>query len=79
MSGIRLAHRHRPSTQHKGTLLLGSEGQFRPFEDERRDGYDMLCWLASQSWTNRKIGLLGICYSVILKLSIDGGHPASGG
>jgi len=89
---------YRPSTQHKGTLLLstpynsktpwlmclarkmakqafavvvqnsrgrfGSEGQFRPFEDERRDGYDMLCWLASQSWTNRKIGLLGICYSV---------------
>jgi putative CocE/NonD family hydrolase len=39
-----------------------SEGVFRPLEQEVQDGYDTLAWIASQSWSNQRIGMLGASY-----------------
>src|SRR2546427_771427 len=40
-----------------------SEGEFRPFENEGRDGYDIVEWLARQSWSNGKIAMWGGSYA----------------
>ncbi|MEE8507898.1 MAG: CocE/NonD family hydrolase [Myxococcota bacterium] len=39
-----------------------SEGQFRPFADEGRDGRALLGWVADQSWCDGRIGLIGVGY-----------------
>ncbi|OGU14463.1 MAG: hypothetical protein A2X61_14415 [Ignavibacteria bacterium GWB2_35_12] len=39
-----------------------SEGDFIPFENEGKDGYDICQWIASQSWCNGKIGMFGGSY-----------------
>src|SRR5467141_18416 len=40
-----------------------SEGEFRPFENEGRDGYDIVEWLARQSWSNGKVAMWGGSYA----------------
>ena len=40
-----------------------SEGDWRPYEFEGRDGYDVIEWLASQAWSNGKVGMVGGSYS----------------
>jgi uncharacterized protein len=40
-----------------------SEGRFVPFEDDGRDGYDVVEWLARQSWSNGKVAMFGLSYS----------------
>lgn len=40
-----------------------SEGQFRPFIQEANDGYDVVEWLANQSYCNGKIGMWGGSYA----------------
>jgi uncharacterized protein len=40
-----------------------SEGEFVPFVNEARDGYDVVEWLARQTWSNGKIGMWGGSYS----------------
>ena len=40
-----------------------SEGEFVPFVHEARDGYDVVEWLARQTWSNGKIGMWGGSYS----------------
>jgi len=40
-----------------------SEGEFKPFVDEGRDGYDVVEWLASQSWSNGKVAMIGGSYT----------------
>ena len=37
----------------------GSEGEDRVYADDANDGYDMLEWIASQSWTNSRVGMSG--------------------
>jgi putative CocE/NonD family hydrolase len=37
----------------------GSEGEDRVYADDANDGYDTLAWIASQSWTNGRIGMSG--------------------
>jgi uncharacterized protein len=39
-----------------------SDGEFRPYENEGRDGYDMIEWAASQSWSNGAVGTFGLSY-----------------
>jgi predicted acyl esterase len=37
----------------------GSEGEDRVYADDANDGYDTLAWIASQSWTNGRVGMSG--------------------
>ncbi len=39
-----------------------SEGSWEPFAHEATDGEDSLQWIAAQSWSNQKIGMLGGSY-----------------
>jgi hypothetical protein len=41
---------------------FGSEGEFRPFSDERRDGEDTLAWVIQQSWCDGNVGMVGASY-----------------
>ena len=40
----------------------GSEGVFRPLEQEPVDGDDTLNWIARQSWSDGKVGMMGSSY-----------------
>lgn len=40
-----------------------SEGSFMPFENEGRDGHDVVEWLAAQPWSNGKVGMWGGSYA----------------
>jgi putative CocE/NonD family hydrolase len=40
----------------------GSEGEFRSWTHEGRDGYDVVEWLAKQPWSNGKVGAWGGSY-----------------
>ncbi|MEP7244922.1 MAG: CocE/NonD family hydrolase [Gammaproteobacteria bacterium] len=39
-----------------------SQGEFRPFIQEAKDGYDAVEWLARQPWCNGKVALYGSSY-----------------
>ena len=39
-----------------------SEGVWKPFVNEARDGYDSVEWCAAQSWSNGKVGMIGGSY-----------------
>lgn len=39
-----------------------SEGEFDPFMKDGQDGYDLVEWLAKQSWCNGKVGMWGGSY-----------------
>jgi uncharacterized protein len=39
-----------------------SDGQFRPYENEGRDGYDTIEWAAKQPWSNGSVGTFGLSY-----------------
>jgi putative CocE/NonD family hydrolase len=39
-----------------------SEGEFRPYENEGRDGYDTIEWAAGQSWSSGAVGSFGLSY-----------------
>jgi putative CocE/NonD family hydrolase len=39
-----------------------SEGEFRPYENEGRDGYDTIEWAAGQPWSNGTVGSFGLSY-----------------
>ena len=40
-----------------------SEGVFLPFENEGRDGYDVVEWLAKQPWCDGKVAMWGGSYA----------------
>lgn len=40
-----------------------SEGEFEPFVNEGRDGYDVVEWLARQPWSNGKVAMWGGSYA----------------
>ena len=44
-----------------------SEGIFRPLEQETADGDDTLNWIARQSWSDGKIGMIGGSYRGIVQ------------
>src|SRR5579862_8237833 len=39
-----------------------SAGEFRPYENEGRDGYDTIEWAARQPWSNGAVGKFGLSY-----------------
>ncbi len=39
-----------------------SDGEFRPYENEGRDGYDTIEWSARQPWSNGAVGTFGLSY-----------------
>jgi putative CocE/NonD family hydrolase len=39
-----------------------SDGEFDPYRQEGRDGYDTVEWLATQAWSNGRIGTAGLSY-----------------
>lgn len=39
-----------------------SDGDFRPYENEGRDGYDTIEWAAGQPWSNKAVGMFGLSY-----------------
>ena len=39
-----------------------SDGDFRPYQDEGRDGYDTIEWAASQPWSTGRVGTFGLSY-----------------
>lgn len=41
---------------------FASDGEFYPFRDEARDGYDTVEWVASQAWSDQRIGMYGGSY-----------------
>lgn len=41
---------------------FGSQGAWEPFVNEKTDGYDTIEWLAKQSWSNGKVGMIGGSY-----------------
>lgn len=53
----------------------GSEGQFSPFEQEAKDGYDTVEWLAKQPWCNGKVAMMGGSYGGFNQWSIAKEFP----
>jgi len=39
-----------------------SEGEFDPYKNEGRDGYDTIEWAAAQPWSNGDVGTFGLSY-----------------
>jgi putative CocE/NonD family hydrolase len=39
-----------------------SSGEFRPYQNEGRDGYDTIEWAAVQPWSNGAVGTFGLSY-----------------
>src|SRR5262249_10678199 len=39
-----------------------SDGEWRPFVHERKDGYDTIDWIVKQPWSDGKIGMIGGSY-----------------
>ena len=39
-----------------------SDGEFRPYENDGRDGYDTIEWAARQPWSDGRIGTFGLSY-----------------
>ncbi len=40
----------------------GSEGRWRPLGDDGADGADLLAWIAAQTWSDGKAGMVGTSY-----------------
>ncbi len=41
---------------------FGSPGQWEPFVNEPKDGYDTIEWAAKQPWSTGKVGMIGASY-----------------
>ena len=39
-----------------------SQGEFYPYRDDARDGYEVIEWAAKQSWSNGQVGTVGDSY-----------------
>ncbi|MEO8449075.1 MAG: CocE/NonD family hydrolase [Gemmatimonadota bacterium] len=47
-----------------------SDGEFEPFSQEAKDGYDTIEWIAAQPWCNGKVGMMGGSYGGFNQWSI---------
>jgi predicted acyl esterase len=53
-----------------------SEGKYGLYSrKEYEDGYDLVEWIASQEWSNKKVGLLGISYFAVIQYGIAALKP----
>jgi hypothetical protein len=39
-----------------------SDGEFRPYQQEGKDGYDTVEWAAAQTWSDGRVGTFGLSY-----------------
>jgi putative CocE/NonD family hydrolase len=54
-----------------------SEGEWQPWVNERKDGYDTIDWISRQSWSDGNVGMLGGSYlGEVQLLAAAEGHPA---
>ena len=54
-----------------------SQGEWKPWAHERKDGYDTIEWIASQSWSNGKVGMIGGSYGGMVQWAAAAErHPA---
>jgi putative CocE/NonD family hydrolase len=54
-----------------------SEGDWVPFFNERKDGYDTIDWIARQPWSDGKVGMIGGSYSGLAQwYAAVEAHPA---
>jgi predicted acyl esterase len=54
-----------------------SQGEYRPFVDDRNDGYDTVEWVAKQSWSNGKVGITGAsALGITANLAASAAPPA---
>lgn len=44
-----------------------SEGDWVPFENERKDGYDTVDWASKQPWSNGSVGMIGASYGGLVQ------------
>ena len=44
-------------------------------DDERRDGYDMVEWIADQPWSNGNVGMIGISYLGVVQWQVAVQNP----
>lgn len=59
---------------------FSSDGEFYPFINEARDGYDSVEWVASQPWCNGKVGMFGSSYNGATQwLAASAKPPSLGG
>jgi putative CocE/NonD family hydrolase len=52
-----------------------SEGDFYPFRDEARDGYDTVEWAAALPYANGKVGMFGSSYVGATQMLAAAAHP----
>lgn len=52
-----------------------SEGSFSPFRDDAHDGADAIAWIASQPWSNARVGSYGGSAEGIVQLMAAGEAP----
>jgi len=52
-----------------------SEGRFDFFFPEGKDGYDTIEWLATQSWSNERVGTIGLSYLGTVQWLAAREHP----
>jgi putative CocE/NonD family hydrolase len=54
-----------------------STGQWDPFVNESRDGYDTIDWASKQPWSNGKVGMIGASYGGLVQWAAAvENHPA---
>jgi len=54
-----------------------SEGEWQPWVNERKDGYDTIDWISKQSWSDGNVGMIGGSYlGEAQLLAAAEGHPA---
>lgn len=56
---------------------FNSEGEFYAFADDAKDGYDTIAWLATQSWCNGNVGMVGGSYLGFTQLAAAMARPAA--
>jgi len=52
-----------------------SEGEWEPMVNEKFDGYDTIEWLASQPWSDGKVGMIGGSYSGMVQVQAAATRP----
>jgi uncharacterized protein len=54
-----------------------SDGEWSPFRNERKDGYDTIDWIAKQGWSDGKVGMIGGSYVGLVQWAAAvEAHPA---
>ena len=72
--GVALTSGHQAYVDHGYIVVVqdvrgryASEGRFNPLHQEGPDGDDTLSWIASQPWSDGKIGMVGGSYRGIVQ------------